>query len=117
MQNGTFHISNILLYLFAAASGCYTLHACGPTLTKKSRPRRLESHVGALQCFTNRKLLSGLFGGLLGGILDHSSLGFNSTSLVDGLCIGQNVTGLLLHLADGLHGGVFMRSTAAVVWV
>ena len=39
MQNGTFHISNILLYLFAAASGCYTLHACGPTLTKKSRPK------------------------------------------------------------------------------
>ena len=106
MQNGTFHISNILLYLFAAASGCYTLHACGPTLTKKSRPKAARKPRWGFQCFTNRKLLSGLFGGLLGGILDHSSLGFNSTSLVDGLCIGQNVTGLLLDLADGLHGGV-----------
>ena len=106
MQNGTFHISNILLYLFAAASGCYTLHACGPTLTKKSRPKAARKPRWGFQCFTNRKLLSGLFGGLLGGILDHSSLGFNSTSLVDGLCIGQNVTGLLLNFADGLHGGV-----------
>ena len=106
MQNGTFHISNILLYLFAAASGCYTLHACGPTLTKKSRPKAARKPRWGFQCFTNRKLLSGLFGGLLGGILDHSSLGFNSTSLVDGLCIGQNVTSLLLNFADGLHGGV-----------
>ena len=95
-----------LLYLFAAVSGCYTLHACGPTLTKKSRPKAARKPRWGFQCFTNRKLLSGLFGGLLGGILDHSSLGFNSTSLVDGLCIGQNVTGLLLDLADGLHGGV-----------
>ena len=106
MQNGTFHISNILLYLFAAASGCYTLHACGPTLTKKSRPKAARKPRWGFQCFTNRKLLSGLFGGLGSGILDHSSLGFNSTSLVDGLCIGQNVTSLLLNLADGLHGGV-----------
>ena len=56
--------------------------------------------------FYEPELLSGLFGGLGSGILDHSRLGLSSAGLVDGLCIGQNVTGLLLHLADGLHGGV-----------
>ena len=50
-------------------------------------------------------------------VLDDLSLSLGAAGLVDGLCILEDVTGLLLTLLTVSMVESFMRRTAAVVWV